>query len=103
MTHTATRPTMTAETARAALVDRLMQATTGALEVFTVYLGYQLGFYDALKARGPLTAADLARETRTDERYVREWLEQQAVAGILTAGFGGGHPGVILPPGPHWG
>src|ERR671910_696565 len=84
MTHTATHPTMTAETARVALVERLMQATTGALEVFTVYLGDRLGFYDTLKARGPLTAADLARATRTDERYVREWLEQQAVAGYLT-------------------
>src|SRR5918995_1623375 len=84
MTHTATHPTMRAETARVALVERLMQATTGALEVFTVYLGDRLGFYDTLKARGPLTAADLARATRTDERYVREWLEQQAVAGYLT-------------------
>src|ERR671912_2385083 len=99
MTHTATRPTMTAETARAALVERLMQATTGALEVFTVYLGYQLGFYEALEARGPLTAADLARETRTDERYVREWLEQQAVAGILAAVLGGDDPVFMLPPG----
>jgi SAM-dependent methyltransferase len=99
MTHTATHPTMTAETARVALVERLMQATTGALEVFTVYLGDRLGFYDTLKARGPLTAADLARATRTDERYVREWLEQQAVAGILTALLGGDEPVFMLPPG----
>ena len=99
MTHTATRPTLTAETARDALVERLMQATTGALEVFTVHLGDQLGFYEALRARGPLTAAALARETGTDQRYVREWLEQQAVAGILTAVLGHDQPLFFLPPG----
>ena len=32
---------------------------------------------------GPLTSADLAPKPRTDERYVREWLAQQAAAGYL--------------------
>ena len=32
---------------------------------------------------GPLTSAELAARTGTAERYAREWLEQQAVTGIL--------------------
>jgi 2-polyprenyl-3-methyl-5-hydroxy-6-metoxy-1,4-benzoquinol methylase len=32
---------------------------------------------------GPLTSAELAGRTGTVERYAREWLEQQAVTGLL--------------------
>ena len=35
------------------------------------------------QANGPQTAAELAAATGTNERYTREWLEQQAVTGIL--------------------
>jgi 2-polyprenyl-3-methyl-5-hydroxy-6-metoxy-1,4-benzoquinol methylase len=66
------------------LVDRLVDATTGALELFGVYLGERLGLYDALVAAGPLTAPGLAAAAGIDVRYAREWLEQQAVADILT-------------------
>jgi SAM-dependent methyltransferase len=34
---------------------------------------------------GPLTASALAEATGTDARYAREWLEQQAVYGLLDA------------------
>jgi SAM-dependent methyltransferase len=69
---------------RDAFVERLLQATRGTFEIFSIYLGVRLGFYDALAAGGALTSSALASRTRTSERYVREWLEQQAVAGILT-------------------
>jgi SAM-dependent methyltransferase len=49
----------------------------------TVHLGDRLGYYRALAEQGPSTAAELAAATGTAERYAREWLEQQAVAGIL--------------------
>ena len=42
----------------------------------------RLGYYRAL-ANGALTSAELAARTNTHERYAREWLEQQTVAGIL--------------------
>jgi SAM-dependent methyltransferase len=67
-----------------ALASRLLQSTISALELYGVYLGKELGLYDALDACGPLTPAGLARETGIAERYAREWLEQQAVAGVLT-------------------
>jgi len=68
---------------RDAFVERLLQATRGTFEIFSIYLGVRLGFYDALSAGGWLTSSELASRTGTHERYVREWLEQQTVAGIL--------------------
>jgi 2-polyprenyl-3-methyl-5-hydroxy-6-metoxy-1,4-benzoquinol methylase len=67
----------------AALADRLFRNMAGALEMLTVYLGERLGLYQALQAGGPATAAELAARTGTAERYIREWLEHQAVSGLL--------------------
>jgi len=64
------------------LAGRLFEAGIGAFELTTVLLGERLGLYRAL-VDGPRTAAELATATGTDERYVREWCEQQAVAGLL--------------------
>ncbi|MGA8535082.1 MAG: class I SAM-dependent methyltransferase [Candidatus Tumulicola sp.] len=52
---------------------------TGAL----VVLGDRLGLYRALRDGGPQTSAELAERTKTHERYVREWLSNQAAAGYL--------------------
>ena len=67
----------------AALVDRIMRSAAGVFDIFTIHIGDQLGFYDALARGGPQSAAELAERTGTHERYVREWLEQQAVTGLL--------------------
>ncbi len=64
-------------------VARLLQSTAGVFDIFTIYIGDQLGFYRALAAAGSLTPPELASRTNTQVRYVREWLEQQTVAGIL--------------------
>jgi 2-polyprenyl-3-methyl-5-hydroxy-6-metoxy-1,4-benzoquinol methylase len=48
-----------------------------------VVIGDRLGLYKALAA-GPLTAPELAAITRTDERYIREWLSSQAAGGYIT-------------------
>ncbi len=48
----------------------------------TVVVGDQLGLYKALAER-PGTAADLARRTETDARYLREWLSSQAASGYV--------------------
>jgi 2-polyprenyl-3-methyl-5-hydroxy-6-metoxy-1,4-benzoquinol methylase len=53
------------------------------MDIFTVFLGDQLGFYGVLAEDGALTSTELARRTGTHERYAREWLEQQTVAGLL--------------------
>jgi 2-polyprenyl-3-methyl-5-hydroxy-6-metoxy-1,4-benzoquinol methylase len=82
---------------RDALVGRLFTSTIGALELFHVYLGDRLGLYRALKTAGPLTAAGLAAAAGINERYAREWLEQEAVAGILVVEPGEGERGYSLP------
>ena len=66
-----------------ALAERMFAAAIGAAELQAVYLGDRLGWYRALADFGPLTSTELADRTATVERYAREWLEQQAVAGYL--------------------
>jgi len=66
-----------------ALAERLFQAVIGALEVASVHLGARLGLYRALADGGAMSSSELAACTGTAERYMREWLEQQAVAGFL--------------------
>ena len=48
-----------------------------------VVIGEKLGLYKAL-AEGPMSAAQLAARTKTDKRYVREWLSSQAAGGYVT-------------------
>ena len=72
-----------AEQRRDAFVEALFEKIIGAMEVATIYLGDLLGLYQALAQGGPATPAELAGRTGTNERYVREWLEQQAAVGIL--------------------
>jgi SAM-dependent methyltransferase len=47
------------------------------------YIGQKLGLYKALAAGGPLTPAELAEKTNTNERYVREWCVNQAAGGYV--------------------
>jgi Rv2258c-like winged HTH domain len=65
------------------LTGRIFSSMIGAFDLFAVYLGDQLGFYRSLASDGAATSRELADRTGTAERYAREWLEQQAVAGIL--------------------
>jgi 2-polyprenyl-3-methyl-5-hydroxy-6-metoxy-1,4-benzoquinol methylase len=48
-----------------------------------VLIGEELGLYKALAAHGPLTSTELATQTGTRERYVREWLNAQAASGYV--------------------
>jgi hypothetical protein len=68
---------------RDALVGRLFQSVVGTMDLFNLYLGDRLGLYRALAETGPLTPAQLATQAGIHERYAREWLEQQAVTGLL--------------------
>jgi SAM-dependent methyltransferase len=63
--------------------EELFAGAIAAMELATVHLGLRLGLYDALRQTGPATAEELAGHVGLDERYVREWLEQQAMARTL--------------------
>ena len=64
-----------------------------ALSANMVLLGDKLGLYKAMAKSGPVTPAELAKATKTTERYVREWLGNQAAGGYVTyeAGTGSVH------------
>lgn len=66
-----------------ALVTRLFEANLATYDLATIYLGDRLGLYTALHESVPMTASQLAAHTATHERYIREWLEQQTITGIL--------------------
>jgi 2-polyprenyl-3-methyl-5-hydroxy-6-metoxy-1,4-benzoquinol methylase len=74
-----------ADARRDELVERLFGSALGAMDLLCVYLGDRLGMYRALADGGPSTSAELASSAGVNERYAREWLEQQAMAGILEA------------------
>jgi SAM-dependent methyltransferase len=76
-----------------AVADRILQSALGMVDTFAVYLGDRLGWYRSLAAGGPATAPQLAERTGTHPRYTREWLEQQAVTGLLSVAEPGGPPG----------
>lgn len=54
-----------------------------ALSSSLVYIGQKLGLYKALASGEAVTAAELATKTSTNERYVREWLINQAASGYI--------------------
>ena len=75
--------TRSSDQRRDALVEQILGSAIGALELMNIYVDDRLGLYWALAGGSGATAPELADATGTHERYVREWLEQQAVAGIL--------------------
>ena len=54
-----------------------------ALTASLVVIGDKLGLYKAMAGKGPRTPAEIATQTGTSERCVREWLAAQAAAGYV--------------------
>lgn len=68
---------------RDAFGERLFEAALGFADVLTIYLGDRLGLYHALIDGGAQTPEQLAIRIGANERYVREWLEQQSASSII--------------------
>jgi SAM-dependent methyltransferase len=66
------------------LLGRAVGDFGGALQVAMGIVGDRLGLYRALRDGGPQEPAALAKRTHTSERYVREWLDNQAAGGYVT-------------------
>jgi SAM-dependent methyltransferase len=66
-----------------AFVGRFVGDLGAAVHTGMVVIGERLGLYKALAA-GPMTPAELAAKTKTDERYIREWMASQAAGGYIT-------------------
>jgi 2-polyprenyl-3-methyl-5-hydroxy-6-metoxy-1,4-benzoquinol methylase len=68
---------------RDALAARVFEATLGAFDLLAIHLGSRLGLYAALADGGALTTRELANAAGIAPRYAKEWLEHQAVGGLL--------------------
>ena len=66
-----------------AFIGQFVTDLGAAVHSGMVVIGEKLGLYKAL-AEGPMTPAQLAFKTNTDERYLREWLASQAAGGYIT-------------------
>jgi SAM-dependent methyltransferase len=62
----------------------VLASALGTFDIFAIYVGDRLGYYRLLMEHGSLTTHELADQAGTEERYTREWLEQQAVSGFIT-------------------
>jgi SAM-dependent methyltransferase len=66
-----------------AFVGQFVGDLGAAVHAGMVVIGEKLGLYKAL-ATGAMTSAELATKTKTDERYLREWLSSQAAGRYVT-------------------
>lgn len=76
------------------LDERIFNSAIGALELQAMHLGRALGLYPLLVE--PKTASALADAAGIHPRYAREWLEQQATAGYVSADLTGSEPSFFL-------
>jgi 2-polyprenyl-3-methyl-5-hydroxy-6-metoxy-1,4-benzoquinol methylase len=66
-----------------AFVGQAVVDMGAAISGLLLHLGDRLGLYKAMAGAGPITSATLAERTGTTERYVREWLGNQAAGGYV--------------------
>jgi len=66
-----------------AFVEKAVDDVGALLGGALVVIGDKLGLYRAMAGAAPTTPAELAARTGTAERYVREWLSNQAARGYL--------------------
>jgi len=78
-----TQPAPINEDKMNAFLGKVVGDFGAALSSSLVYIGQKLGLYKALAAAGPSTPEELAANTSTTERYVREWLINQAASGYV--------------------
>ena len=78
-----TQPAPINEDKMHAFLGKVVGDFGAALSSSLVYIGQKLGLYKALASAGTVTPAELATATSTNERYVREWLINQAASGYI--------------------
>lgn len=66
-----------------AFIGKALGDMGAAMSASLTIIGDKLGLYKALHEHGPLTSDELARHTKTHERYIREWLAAQAAGGYV--------------------
>ena len=72
------------ETKMNQFVGQMLSDLGGAASIALVRIGDALGLYKILHAKGPMTGRELSAESGVNERYLREWLCQQAASNYLS-------------------
>ena len=85
-----TQPAPINEDKMHAFLGKVVGDFGAALSSSLVYIGQKLGLYKALASGEAVTPAELAEKTSTNERYVREWLINQAASGYVDYDAGSG-------------
>ena len=75
---------MVDETKLNQFVGQMLSDLGGAATIALVRIGDALGLYKILHAKGPMTGQQLSAESGVNERYLREWLSQQAASNYLS-------------------
>jgi len=87
-TTTTSSSSSTANTIDRSKLEEFMTKAVGdmasSLGAMMIILGDRLGLYKAMAESGPITSEELSAQTKTAERYIREWLASQAAAGYIT-------------------
>jgi SAM-dependent methyltransferase len=65
-------------------VGQVVSDIAASMSGVMVNIGHKLGLYAAMAGAGPMTPAQLAQKTQTRDRYVLEWLNNQAASGYVT-------------------
>jgi SAM-dependent methyltransferase len=82
---TTSQPPQTIDEAKVEqFVGQALTELGATLNAALVVIGDRLGLYKAMADGRPVTPAQLAERTSTDERSVREWLNAQAAGGYVT-------------------
>jgi SAM-dependent methyltransferase len=67
-----------------AFMGKAMSDMGAIISAPLMVLGEKLGLYRAMAHAGPLTSQEIAERSGASERYVREWLGNQAAGGYVT-------------------
>lgn len=66
-----------------AFLGKVVGDLGSSMSVALTTIGDKLGLYKAMTELGPATSQELAKKTGTSERYIREWLINQAAGGYV--------------------
>jgi SAM-dependent methyltransferase len=67
-----------------AFMGKAMSDMGAIISAPLMVIGEKLGLYRAMAHAGPLTSQEIAERSGASERYVREWLGNQAAGGYVT-------------------
>ena len=67
-----------------AFAGKVVDILNGGALSLMISIGHRAGLFDAMRATGPLTIAEIAKRAKLNERYVREWLGAMVTGEIVT-------------------